>query len=121
MAGITNYLGNAILTTRFTSVSTYLSLHTSDPGTNGSGATELIGGGYARQLLAWTTASNRTIANTNAMKFLNLTAGTVTYLAIWDALSGGNCLYSVAMPTPMVVTAGQYVTFPVSDIAIVLN
>lgn len=121
MAGMTNYFGNLVLTNYLTAGTKYLALHSSDPGTGGTASTEYSGGGYARAQINWTAPSNRSTANSNSMQFLNLIAGTVSYLAIWDASSGGNCLYSVALTAPVTLITGQYITFPVSDIAVVLN
>jgi hypothetical protein len=118
---MTNYLGNLILNNYLIPTGQWLALHLSDPGTSGSSATEMIGGGYARNQVAWSAPSNRTTANTNAFKYLNLPAATITHLGIWDAATGGNLLYSIALPTPVVVTVGQYFTLPVHDIAVVLN
>lgn len=121
MSGITNYLGNLVLTNYLIPQGVWLGLHTADPGTQGSTGSEFIGGGYARQQITWSPASNRSTGNNNALQFLNLPGGTITYMGIWDASTGGNILYSIPLATALTVTTGQYFSVPVSDLAIVLN
>lgn len=121
MTGMTNYLGNKILSDYLIPTGKWLGLHLSDPGASGSSSTEMIGGGYQRAQVTWSTPSNRTTGNTNAFQFLDLPTATVTHMGIWDAQTGGNLLYSIELPTPLTITTGQFFTMPVSDIAVVLN
>lgn len=74
----------------------YVSLHTSDPTINGTPATEVSAGWYARQTL---TLASQTIAgqtsNSNTVTYNGVTgsSATVTHFAIWDASTLGNMLY----------------------------
>lgn len=116
----TNYWANSLFTYLIANFNTYVALHSSNPTNTGLSTTEIVGGSYIRQLTTWTIPTIRTIINNSAITFNNLPACTVSYLALWDASTGGNCLYSLAI-TPIVVTAGGTLVIPTSDLAIVLS
>jgi hypothetical protein len=117
---ISNYLGAQVLLKHITSVPTWLSLHISDPTVLGLSASEVAGGGYARQPLAWSVPSNKATANTNATQHADLPACTVTDLGVWDALSGGNFLASIHLVTPIAVPASGHFLVAVGDLALQL-
>ena len=114
---LSNYLGNAVLT-QFFDATTYLSLHSSDPGLTGTG--ELGGGDYARQLIKWTTPSNKTIGNTNDIKFANLLPATILYYGVWDELVGGNFLIKYELVAQIDIDDGDTFVLPVNELAITL-
>jgi|21_taG_2_1085346.scaffolds.fasta_scaffold00451_3 hypothetical protein len=106
MAGFTNYLEDKIINHLFgddtgasgadhyTAPTTwYVGLQTAAPSDSAAG-TEVSGGAYARQSVAWTLASGGTAqaSNTAAITFPTATTdwGTVTNAGIYDALTGGN-------------------------------
>jgi hypothetical protein len=106
MAGFTNYLEDKIINHLFgddtgasgadhyTAPTTwYVGLQTVAP-TDSAGGTEVAGGGYARQSVAWTLATGGTAqaSNTAAITFPTASTdwGTVTHAGIYDALTGGN-------------------------------
>tara|TARA_R100000808_G_scaffold4228_1_gene14078 strand:+ start:503 stop:916 length:414 start_codon:yes stop_codon:yes gene_type:complete len=101
MAGFTNFLEDKIINhvfggTAYTAPTTiYVALYTSTPSDAGGG-TEVSGGGYARQSVAWTIAGSGTAqaSNTSAITFPAATSdwGTVTHAAVVDASSSGNIL-----------------------------
>jgi hypothetical protein len=79
----------------------YLALHRDDPGSVGEG--EFSGRGYGRQAVRFDEPSLGTIANRYAVEFPDLPSGTVTYVAFWDAATGGRFLWGVPMATPKVI------------------
>ena len=106
MAGFTNYLEDKIINhlvgddtgasgaDHYTAPTTwYVGLQTAAPSDSAAG-TEVSGGAYARQSVAWTLASGGTAqaSNTAAITFPTATTdwGTVTNAGIYDALTGGN-------------------------------
>jgi hypothetical protein len=95
----------------------YLSLHTADPGVAGSHANEVSGGGYVRKSLASLMGpadSDGFSTNTAVITFPTATSdwGTIIFLAIEDAVSGGNML-APGMPTlPRTITTGQPFQIP---------
>lgn len=94
-------------------VAVYLALYLVSPGVNSPG-TEVTGGGYARQLVAFTAPVNGVSANAVDINFPVATAnqGTVVALAVVDAASGGNVLYFGDLGSPRTVEASDQVRFP---------
>lgn len=122
MAPMTNYFSNAIL--QGLAQNHYLALHSQDPTVTGNPATEYTGGGYARQPINYTPATNRTLANSNNIVFVNLNAGTVRFFAVWNQLTGGNCIYVIPIPGPsgvVIAASGSTLQVPVNDLSITLN
>lgn len=122
-----NYLENKVLDHVFGGVAytapatLYVGLFTSDPGETGSG-TEVSGGSYARQTIAFTVTGSQA-SNTAAAEFPTATAswGTITYAAIYDALSGGNLLASGALTTSKTIDSGDVFRIPAGDFDIDLD
>lgn len=100
MASKSDYLENKVLdhvlrNTALTSPTTvYVGLHTVAP-TDSTGGTEVSGGSYARQSVAFDAASGGATANTSLITFPTATAswGTVVGFGIFDAETAGNLLY----------------------------
>ncbi|MCX2728561.1 hypothetical protein OO015_13810 (plasmid) [Thermomicrobium sp. 4228-Ro] len=94
----------------------YLSLHTADPGD--AGANEVGASDYARLALPRTTADwTRSddglgmtwVENASDITFPSPVAdwGTVTHVALWDAATGGTCLWTGALAAPVTLNAGS--------------
>jgi hypothetical protein len=102
MAEMSNYLEDNLLDhvlrgdtggTSFTQPTTiYLAFHTANPTDAASGA-EVAGGSYARQLLSFGAASGGSSTNSSSATYTNMPTATVTHIALWDAVSGGNMLF----------------------------
>lgn len=122
-----NYLENKVLDHVFGGVAytapatLYVGLFTTDPGEAGTG-TEVSGGSYARQTIAFTVTGAQA-SNTAAVEFPTATAswGTITYAAIYDALSGGNLLASGALTTSKTIDSGDVFRIPAGDFDINLD
>jgi len=122
-----NYLENKVMLhvfggTSYTAPSTlYVGLYTSDPGEANTG-TEVSGGSYARQSAAF-TITNNLASNTAAIEFPTATGswGTVAYVGISDALSGGNLLASGALTTSKTISSGDVFRIPLGDLDITLD
>ena len=99
MAEFTDYAENKILNlmrnVAWAQFPAYVALFTSAPSDAGRG-TEVSGGSYARELagLSEATGSGGTTSNTADITFTTATAswGTVTHVALMDAVSGGNMI-----------------------------
>lgn len=123
-----NYLENKILdhslglTTYTKPAAVYLALFTSDPGETGSG-TEVSTGGYARQAIVFSAASGGATSNTSSLTFTASGSGfgTVTHLAIYDAITGGNLLYYSSVGTPRTIAAGESLLLAAGDFDIQLD
>lgn len=95
----------------------YLALFT-DATTDAGGGTEVAGGSYARQAVAFSAgvAGSGAADNTAAETFTNMPACTVTHAAIMDAVGGGNMLLHAPLTTPKTLAAGDALTFDIGDI-----
>jgi hypothetical protein len=66
---------------------THISLHTADPGT--TGASEVVGGSYARVAVTLGAASGGVKSNTNSLAFNVPSGTTITHWAGWNASTSG--------------------------------
>ena len=85
---------NAGLNAMFVPATTYyLALYTTDPGTTGASG-EVTGGSYARQSIAFGSASAGSQASTTAQNFTGMPveAGGVPYFGIFTAATSGTYL-----------------------------
>jgi hypothetical protein len=125
MAGKTDYLANAVLNhilrgVSFSSPGTvYLGLFSSAP-TDSTPGTELSVTGYARQPITFSAPVSGTSANSAGIDFgtPETNWGFIRAVGIFDALSGGNLLFSAVISTKS-AAAGSPVQVQVGDITIV--
>lgn len=93
----------------------FLALYTSDPTVNDTG-TEVTGGSYARQQLAFAAESGGVVVSSGSETFTDMPACTVTHWGLRDASSGGNLLYFGAFDIPIPFNAGDDPTFLAANI-----
>ena len=104
----------------------YIGLYLSSPGESGEAGTEVSYNGYARQPLALSApAVNGTTvsaSNTEEISFAipDASAGTVTYVAVLDALTGGNVLVYAPLPNPIALTSETQVKFMIGDFVLTM-
>lgn len=118
-------LRNTAMGTAPTSV--WVALHSADPGDAGA-SNEISGNAYAREEVSTTggwTAHGTGGPTENVAEILFPTAtpsgwGTVSHFSIWDAVSGGNCLYKGALTTPRTVAASDTFRFVAGALQITL-
>lgn len=129
MAGFSKYLADLIYKATLAPTgtranltapaATYFALHTASPDDDTAGS-EATFTGYARQAITNSMTSSIVTSGTEksvrmassvAIQFPASTGAdqTVTHWAIWDALSGGNMLYSGAFDTSRIVQNGDIV------------
>ena len=99
----------------------YVALFTAAPSDSGGG-TEVSGGAYARQTIAFTTSGDTT-SNNAAIEFPTATAnyGTVTHVGIYDASSAGNLMAWAALTSSKTIETGDVFRIPSGDLDITLN
>jgi hypothetical protein len=127
MAAMSNYLENALINatlrnTSFTSPTTvYVGLYTTDP-TDANTGTEVSGGSYAREAATFGAPSNGASLNSAIIEFNQATAtwGTVAYMGISDALTGGNLLFHGALTGSKVIENGDVFKFDTSSLSVTL-
>lgn len=102
---------------------TYLALFTSNPGETGSGTeVSTSGTAYARQSVSMTVSGN-TATNAAAVEFPTATAlyGTVTHVAIYDAVTAGNMIAYAALTTSKTIDTGDVLRVPAGDLDVTLD
>lgn len=128
MAEMSNYLENALINatlrnTAYTSPTTiYLALFTSDPTDAGSG-TEVSGGGYARTSFTMGAPSNGVSLSSSAIEFPQCTVawGTVGWIGIYDALTGGNLLYHSPLDTAISIDVTDILRILTGSLSVTLG
>lgn len=91
----------------------YVALYTVAP-TSAGGGTEVVGGSYARQLVAFGAPNGSGVsANTGTITFpvAGASWGTIVAVAFLDAVTTGNMLYQGAVVTPKTVGVGDDIGF----------
>ncbi len=119
MAEISDFLENELIdhilrNLAYTSPTTvFLALYTTDP-TDADSGTEVTGGSYARQSVAFGAATDGATDNSADVTFPTATAnwGTVTHVALRDAVTAGNMLFHSPLTASKVVNNGD--TFKVN-------
>jgi hypothetical protein len=117
MSAASDYLENKVLDHFLGTASTsapatvYLALFTTDPTDAGSG-TEVSASGtnYARQSIAFSSASSGTTSNSADVEFSQATGsgfGTVTHFGIFDASTAGNLLFHGSLTDSKTIAAGD--------------
>ena len=127
MAEMSNYLENALINatlrnTSYTSpAAVYLALYTSDP-TDADSGTEVSGGSYARQAITFGAPSNGVSTNSAAIEFPQATGswGTVGWIGIEDASTGGNLLYHTALDTSKTIESGDIFKIAIGSLSVTL-
>ena len=129
MANMSDYLEVALLNetlngVAFTAVNNpYISLHTADPTDAGTG-TEVTGGSYARAASSFATASGTggSVVTDTVATFPTATAnwGTVGWIGLWDAASGGNMLYHTALDAPKTIDSGDIFKITAGNLSVTL-
>jgi len=128
MAEMSNYLENALVNatlrnTSYTSPATvYVALYTTDP-TDADTGTEVSGNGYARQSVAFSSPSNGATSNSAAVEFPQATGswGTVAYIGLRDASSGGNLLYHTALDASKTIATGDVFRIAIGSLTVTLS
>lgn len=125
MSEMSNYLENELIdhvfrNLAYTSPTTvYLALFTTDPAEDASG-TEVSGNGYARQAIAFDAPADGVTQNSALESFTASGGnfGTVTHIAIFDALTLGNMLVYTPLDTSRVVNDGDTIEFAAGSVQV---
>ena len=100
-----------------------LSLHTAAPGSTDSPASEVVGGSYARQAVAFgavTATGNsaaQTASNSGIVTFTGMPAITSTNLVLWNNTPGsGTPQANGPLSSSVTTSAGQSITFAAGSV-----
>jgi len=118
---ISNYFETALLDVvrgvNPTVSGTYIQLHTGDPTEDGTGS---VAGESTRQSASWSAASGDSIATSGTVTWVDVsTSETLSHWSLWDAVSGGNCLWYGSLSGTASVAAGD--TFQVTNLTLSLD
>lgn len=96
----------------------HVALHDDDPGAAGT-ANEIADSGYGRIATTDLTRSGSVVTNSGGpVTFAAIDDGTVTitHASIWDAGSGGNCLFYGALAVPKELAIGDVLVFATNEL-----
>lgn len=116
-------IDHALGTTTYTKPSAvYISLHEDNPTDNGVDTDEVSGGSYSRKVMTFTAAATvgdlTSSTNTADVVWTNLPTCEITHVAIWDASTSGNMLYSAELSAPRTVSGGDGYTIPAGQLLV---
>lgn len=128
MDEMSNYLENALINatlrnTSYTSPTTvYVALYTTDP-TDADTGTEVSGNAYARQSVTFSAPSGGVTSNSAAVEFPQATGswGTVAYIGLRDASTGGNLLYHTALDASKTIATGDVFRIAIGSLTVTLT
>ena len=98
----------------------YIGLFTSDPTDTGAAGTEVSGFAYARTAATFTVTGD-TATNSSAVEFPAAVGGnwgTIGWIGIMDASSGGNMIIHSALDTAKAINDGDVFRIPTGDLDI---
>jgi len=95
----------------------YLSLHYDYPSNVDPTATEIISGGYKRQLITWSSSAT-SLVNSNTLTFTGLTSCTIKYVGVFDALNKGYLLFKIPLDSPIVIINSDNYVINANDLFI---
>ena len=101
----------------------YVGLFTSDPTDTGTAGTEVSGFDYARTAATFSVTGD-TASNTSAIEFPAAVGGdwgTIGWIGIMDASSGGNMIIHSALVTAKVIADGDVFRIPTGDLDVTLD
>jgi hypothetical protein len=103
--------------TSFSVTTCYVKLHTGDAGEDGTAnaATETT-----RKSVSWSAAASGSKASSATLSWTNVAATeTYSHWSMWDASTGGNCIWTGALSSTASVTAGD--TFEITSLTLSLD
>jgi hypothetical protein len=89
-------------------------------GTNAAAGTEVTGGSYTRQTIAFSAASAGSAANSGSVSFTGMPAATVTGVEIYDSNGTPRRAWVGALTASKTVGAGDTLSFATSSVTVSL-
>lgn len=124
MSVFSNYAANIALNNLFYGKTTFIALHTEDPGVLGDPANEVAGGSYSRQQVTFSNSGSRSTGNTTQANFADMPECVVTHIAVWNAETTGQLLSfreivnGGGVPTPVPITEGYSFVVPLDSLVV---
>jgi len=89
--------------------------------TAAAAGTEVTGGSYARQTIAFTTSAGSGVSNSGAVTYTNMPATTVTHVDIYDSNGTPRRALFGALTASKTTASGDTLSFAVSAVSFVLT
>ena len=130
MSDFSNYLetklyDHILRNTIFTSPTTvYVALFTAVTDAEAGTGTEVSGGSYARQSVAFGASTDGVGSNSGIITFPTASAnwGTITHAGLFDASSAGNALSVIkALAASKVINTGDIFRFPIGNLSFTIQ
>jgi hypothetical protein len=90
-------------------------------GDDASAGTEVTGGSYARQTIAFSAATSGSITNSGTISFTGMPSCTVVGIELYDSAGSPKRLAYGALTASRTVTAGDTVQFSASSVTLSLS
>lgn len=115
-------LTNASLNgTAYTAPTTPMKLALATTASSASAAgTEVVGGSYARQTIAFGTSAGTGVANTGTITYTNMPAATTTHVDIYDSNGSPRRCWFGALTASKTTALGDTLSFAPSSVTVVL-
>jgi hypothetical protein len=95
----------------------YLALMNGDPTQSGLLTQEMAGDGYVRKPVTFTTASGRSVANSDVVWWAELPDTPIRYIAVCTALTGGSVICYRATGSDIYIVEGKRFVLSAGDLA----
>ena len=118
---IVNFMRNVAITGH---AAAYVGLWTADDGLEaGTITSEVSGGSYARELAGLSVSSDGTSSNAGDITFTTATGswGTITHVALLDAVTGGNVLMYSTLDASKTVASGDTFKINTGDLDLTIQ
>lgn len=109
-----NGLLNLLRGTNYTGISTFVKLHTGDPGSAGTSNASAV---TTRNQATFNAASAGSMTLSSLSGYSMTTTETITHVSLWDASSAGNFVQSAALTASKNVTNGDTLTLTTLTLA----
>lgn len=96
----------------------YASLHYDTPALADATFAEIYGGGYVRQLVAWSQPSNRSIWSVDNTRWTGLPENAITHFGVWNQPTGGFLIAYGRLPEKVLIIGGKGFTMAAGELAI---
>lgn len=118
---ISNYgelaLLNTLRGTAYSAAGSYVQLHLGNANEDGTVA---LAANTTRQSITFSAASGGAMATSSGATWTNVpNTETYTHWSLWDAVTGGNCLWTGALSSSAAVVAGD--TFQITSLTLTLD
>ena len=118
---ISNYLENKIITDSISNAGKFLAAHTADPTDTGT-VGEVSTLGFTRVACTFVAPTNGVTSNTADILWTGLTyVGTISHVSIWDAATGGNCLWTGALTASKTLASADELKIAASTLTITID